>query len=727
LLREVVLGDVEATRATQHGTRIGGARHVMLSVGIAVAVVLITGFTWSFVANQRLVRTTRERAAAVQALAAGTDLPTLATLQTLDSLRTVVAPLHMRWGLSASDDLFRKTRPLYFAAFQRVMFSSTRAGLIDALRRLPSEPSPTDDYGAAYNTLKAYVIVTKEPRQSTRDFLAPMLQQYWLHGQQLDPDRARLASLQFDLYATELAQEDVFAETVDNATLERSRDYLKKFTGAEPIYQQLLAAAGKANPPIQFARQFPVASQVMNVPTEVKGAFTKGGWDFMQKAFAQLSRYLDGERWVLGNQDAAPIDKEKVAAELRDRYTKEYVQAWRVFLQTATVQAFGDVRDAARRLSILSSNQSPLLQLLAITSQNTHVSPKIDSLFQPVQSLTPPATTDKLIGPTNEPYMKVLGQLQAALEQTAMAQGAAQNQAAEQASSVAAQAKATTAQIAQQFAVDQQGQVDATVRRLLEAPINYAGVKVNRFGADKLNAAAGSFCSRANTFLRSFPFAPDGPQTMTVADFTTFLKPGTGQLWSFYNQTLQQVLQKQGSIYVGAGDTKVSPAFVTFFNRAAQLSDALFSEDQTISRITFEAEPLVPDGGSMATIVLDGQSVVAGQNQARRKFTWPGSTGESRISARVRGTDIESVNSFTGPWSVVQLLYAAEWRPEGNGYRLEWRTTARNADGTPLKLATRITPAVPMPGTTTASLSNIYALFHRQSVQGASCPSDIAQ
>jgi type VI secretion system protein ImpL len=741
LIREAVLADSEAARSTQQGRRIGGARHLMLGIGIAAAVMLAVAFTTSFVANRRLARTAQARAEAIRALPPNAlDMPNLATLQKLDSLRESVGtlsdyahngtPWRYRWGLSSVNGLYAALRPLYFGAFQRVMFGATRSALVSALRGLPPAPTPNDDYGTAYNALKAYVIVTTEPRQSTREFLAPVLQQYWLGGRELDPERKTLASKQFDLYAGELAYENIFAESADIGAIARARTYLNQFAGADPIYQHLLteAAKAKSNTPIQFNRMYPASGQVISVPFEVNGAFTKGGWAFMQNALAHVGQYFAGEKWVLGNQDSAPVDTAAVVKLLRDRYTTDYVRAWRTFLQSANVAPFGDIRDAARKLSVLSGNQSPVLQVLSVTSQNTHVSPTLDTLFQPAQLLTPPVAADnKLIGPGNEPYMKALGQLLAAMEQTATAQGAAQNQAAEQAVSAAATAKAAVSEIAQKFSIDQQGQVDATVRRLLEAPINNANVKVARFGAEKLNAAGGSFCSRAGTFMRSFPFSPDAPQQMSVQEFASFLKPGTGQLWSFYNQTLQQVLQKQGTIYVQAPDAKISQGFVAFFTRAAQLSDALYSEDQQAAKLTFEAEPLVPEGGTMATLILDGVSVIAGQNQAKRRFTWPGPTGESRVSARVRGTDIEAVNSFTGPWSALQLLYAAEWRAEGSGYRLEWRTTARNPDGTPLKLAARIAAAPPAAGTTTASLSNINALLHRQVVQGASCTGDIAQ
>ncbi len=730
LLREVVLGDIEAARATQRGARVGGARHAMLGVGIAAAVVLIIGFTTSFIGNRRLANSARARAESIRTLPpSGVDLPALATLQRLDSLRSTVAtlsdyvhngtPIRLRWGLSSADALYREVRPLYFAAFQRVMFGATRSALVSSLRRLPDAPSPSDDYGAAYNPLKAYVIVTSEPRQSTRDFLSPVLQQQWLGGRQLDADRTQLSSQQFDLYATELAHENVFAESADAEALVRARTYLKQFSGNGPIYQHLLAEAGKTNQPIQFNRLRPGSAQFLNVPYEVPGAFTKNGWTFMQDALAHVGKYFSGEKWVLGTQDSAPIDTATVVKELRGQYTADYVRNWRSFLQSASVARYGDLRDAARKLQVLSGNQSPLLSLLSIVSQNTHVAPAIDTIFQPAQSLTPPTVTDKLVGPTNESYMKALIALQAAIEQTANAKGPAADQAAQQAAGSAAAAKTTAAQLANAFTVDQQGQVHTTVQQLIEAPINYAASMVAHFGADQINGSGQSFCGKARPLLRSLFFSADGSSQFTVADLTTVLKPGTGAL-AMFTTDAQQALQKQGKEYVPTGTVKLSPGFMAFVNRASALSDALFAEDQGKPQVTFSVEPQLPEGGTMATIVLDGVPVRSAANLASRRVTWPAAGGDSRVSAVVRGTEI-SGPSFVGPWSVLQLFQTAEWRPEGDGYRVEWRTGGHNADGTPLRIAVRVY------GVNAAGSANVSTVLHRPPATGASCGGDIAQ
>jgi type VI protein secretion system component VasK len=183
---------------------------------------------------------------------------------------------------------------------------------------------------------------------------------------------------------------------------------------------------------------------------------------------------------------------------------------------------------------------------------------------------------------------------------------------------------------------------------LLEAPIDYAGAKVNRVGADQVGKAGVTFCSRARPVARSVFFSADGSSQFTVQDLSAVLKPGSGALPMFFAEALQPALQKQGNSYVPTGAVPLNTGFVAFFNRGMQLSDALFAEDQSKPQITFSVEPQLPEGGTMATIVLDGVAVRSGQNLASRRFMWPSATGWNglRKSSTKRVCDSPSSRAF---------------------------------------------------------------------------------
>src|SRR5206468_8529223 len=118
----------------------------------------------------------------------------------------------------------------------------------------------------------------------------------------------------------------------------------------------------------------------------------------------------------------------------------------------------------------------------------------IAGVLQPVQAVTPPADTTKLIGQGNQQYMSALVTLQAAVAQASATAGQAGESAAGQALGSAAAAKSAAVQIAASFTIDQQDQVHGTVQKLMEDPITYAEALLTRFGADQINARVRNFC-----------------------------------------------------------------------------------------------------------------------------------------------------------------------------------------------------------------------------------------
>ena len=213
------------------------------------------------------------------------------------------------------------------------------------------------------------------------------------------------------------------------------------------------------------------------------------------------------------------------------------------------------MKDAAAKLAVLSGNSSPLLALFSMASQNTAPAgfPDIAAAFQPVQIVTPPAITDKLIGPANQPYVGALLTLQSSLDQTANAQGPAAEAAAGQAAGNAAAAKTAARQIASSVhASTSRARSTRSCRTLMEAPITYAEPLLRNFGSAEINVRSRAFCAVARPLLGKFPFAPDATAQASLAEVAAVLKPGTGSLWRFYDDALAASLPKQGTQFVPA-------------------------------------------------------------------------------------------------------------------------------------------------------------------------------
>jgi type VI secretion system protein ImpL len=676
LFRDVILADRAVQDVTRGGTKVNVLRRAALATVTVAAAFLAIAFTISFAGNRALQRRTTEAAGAVTLIpASATDLPTADALLRLDSLRGRVAllreyerdgaPLHLRWGLHTGPTVLDAARREYFRNFDRLMFGATRQAMAGSLASLPDAPRASDEYGATYDLLKAYLITTSHPAHGTAEFLSPVLMRSWLGDRTIDGERMQLAQRQLDFYAGELPIENPFPAPPDSATVQRTRAFLAKFAGTERIYQFMLAEAGKANPAVRFDRAVPGSGAVLVNGYEVPGAFTKGGWTFVQNALSNVDRFFEGEAWVVGDQLAGQVDRAQVVRQLRAQYIADYQRHWRTFLRSASVARFGGLQDAGRKLTALSGNQSPLLALFSIVSRNTDVdSAAIAPVFQPVHQLNPPGITDKLIGEGNQAYINALVALASAVEQAANAPHGQSDAMMPAVTTSAATAKVATRQLAQSFRIDAEGHVETIVQSMLEAPIGYVESLTRTVGTSDLNARGRDFCAPFRRLMEKFPFSPSATVAATVPEIAAIFQPGSGSLHQFYDRSLQRALVREGNTFVQRPDSPVrpSPEFVAFLGRAMEVSDAFYRESATTPRMRFMLRPLITQNIEWVSVTIDGQTErFTSREPQARPFIWNGPTPASSASISVRaGRQEGSIASFQGPWSLFQLFHEVE-------------------------------------------------------------------
>jgi type VI secretion system protein ImpL len=682
----VLLADRAALGASGSSIKTSGTRRILLAVAAALCLLLSICFTVSFFKNHALEARVRDAAQGISAgESTGADLASVDSLRKLETLRqsleTLVkyrregAPLSHRFGLYVGDDLYPEARRVYFDRFRQLLFSQTQAGIIVFLRTLPATPGP--DYGSTYDALKAYLVTTSHSDKSTKLFLTPVLTRWWTNGRTVDPDRQQLAQKQFDFYTEELKEGNPYSKENDGLTIEKSRRYLAQFAGGDRVYAFMLAEAAKSNPPINFNRQFPGSAQTVIETHEVPGAFSKGGWAFMKDAMAHADRYFSGEQWVLGDQAGANIDRAKLEPDLKSRYYGDFVKQWRTYIKSANVVRYASLKDASQKLQQLSGNQSALLELMALASQHTAVDdPNVANLFQPVQTVVPPGSTDRFIAPPNQNYMNALVQLQASIEGVA-GQPQPNDAAAAQTLSNATQAKVTTRQMAQGFRIDSEGHIETNVQKLLEDPIVYAEALLRTLGPAELNGKGKALCGQFRAVMARYPFNPNSTTDASLAEVNGLFRKPDGALWAFYDQNLQKLLVRQGSQYVAmsAGGVNLNPAFVNFFNSAVAFSDAVYAGGVQDPHITYTLKPAPSEGIQNVSVRMDGQTLAAsGSVGAAKQFTWQGgSTHEAKATVKFgNGPDLAWSNN-DGLWAVFQFFNKAErWTPAGAGQMLEW-------------------------------------------------------
>ena len=199
---DVILRDTAALSASGSSTKTSFLQRLLLGIAAGLLLIFSIGLLVSFLKNRGLEN--RAITAATE-LAPTADLtacavPPLDKLQKLDTLRQSLqeltkyqdegAPLSHRLGLYAGDDMLPEVRKAYYDRFRALLFGQTQKGLVTYMKGVPAEPTPQDDYGYAYDSVKSYLLTAKEfgrtSDKSLAKFLGTTLQQRWAGCKQQD-------------------------------------------------------------------------------------------------------------------------------------------------------------------------------------------------------------------------------------------------------------------------------------------------------------------------------------------------------------------------------------------------------------------------------------------------------------------------------------------------------------------------------------------------------------
>jgi len=709
ILRDIVLQDHNAMAATAGGSRVNLLRRVGLGAAAAVFMLLAGAFTLSFLNNRSLTTSAFASARGAEGLAptAG-ELASAEALTRLDELRAQSAtlrqyetdgrPASLGWGLYSGSAVLPELRRIYFDRFDLLLWDQTEGQVMASLRGLPDMPDGSSDYATIYDLLKSHLITTSHPQESTADFLAPVLLRQWGAGRQPEAERGDLAQRQFEFFATELPFGNPFDEQPEEATVARTRVLLHQFSNVEQFYQVMISEASRAHPSIEFAREFPGSETLVRNAFVVPGAFTKPGWATVQTSLTNVDRLFAREDWVVGERAVSAEDRVRLAQELRARYVGDYVAHWRDYLRAASIVRGSGVTDVSRALDRLSSNESPLLQMLALASRNTDVdSAVVAQTFQPVHTVMPPAVTDRYISDANAPYIASLANLQSALEQVGAAMGPTRDAAMGQAVSGADRVRSEVRTLSQNFSIEGEASiVGTTVQTLLQSPIAGTESLLGALPAAEVNQAGAAFCQPFRTLATRYPFNAQATSEASIDDVSALFQRGSSALWAFYDDALQGILVRQGNRFASRVGATPQPTaqFVNFFNRAAELSEALYDERGGGPAISFLLRAQTSDELPEVTINIDGQAQTFTRTfAAARPFTWQGSRAQLiRISAKVNGRDT-TLFEGRGTWGIFRLFQSADWESlGGDRYMLRWQLT-----GTPQVVAAELTmsPGVP--------------------------------
>jgi type VI secretion system protein ImpL len=414
-------------------------------------------------------------------------------------------------------------------------------------------------------------------------------------------------------------------------------------------------------------------------------------------AFKNTDQFLKGEEWVLGGETMGDAQRREIANQLKAMYRAEYIKRWQTLLATTKVAGFAGIADASKKMLMLGGNPSPLLQLLNTVAVNTAVDSGMGAIFQPV-TVVSPADSTKLIGEKAQPYMQAVLAVGTALQNVASAPAGQNEGPAQDAKTQSSTARNAALNMTLAFAGDPQAvAVGTEVRRLLTDPLGRVDPMLGNVGVAGVNAGGSNFCSKDGRVLTKAPFNPNGAPA-SLAEVNEFFQRNTSALWNFYNAQLTKYLVPQGDGYAAASGAgvKVSPRFLAFFSKAAQVSRGLYPEGQTGPRLTFGFRPMLGNDVVSVALAVDGQTRNYTKVRASEQlFNWVGAEAQNvKLDVTIGGNT--QTKAATGTWGLWKIFTDAKnWKLSGGRLSGEWTFRHEGKDVTlPFELNIPSAPSI---------------------------------
>jgi type VI secretion system protein ImpL len=682
-------------------------------------------FINSSLQNRSLLHRVRAAALECESVPAGSSA-SLVNLRAIDNFRGRIEDLEsgpslfLRFGFYEVDRVKNAAVHLYFARLRQYFLDQIVQRLESDLASLPGDASPLHSYDMEYAALKTYRTITKSPAEAScapDSALPGKLLALWQQDRPADPEAEKIARADFQFYVDNLKArripEDLEIVSKDAPVVTRWRQYLSSFRGVEPQYQRIVEQVNRemGHPAsVDELLRDPKARLVLHAP-EVPAAFTREGWDHVQKLIEDASKADSHDSCVLGSGGSRLpnfVAGANTKDQLRDMYVKDYIQRWQQFLSQTSVIASTGCGDSAAKLGVLNANTSPVLAALVLAAKNTKFPKHAPSLmdqarpvvntkkpgflepfrkgkdqkgaaptvgagasggnltedditngFQPVHAVfkTSPPNLGHWNDETNTPYLDGLVNLQGAM-------GALDKDGKcnydlgvnAQANDLAGKALIVVTQLTRRF--DTTG-ADGSVRTLLESPITDAKRWINidrgKEAKSRIDAAQKALCNLFSPLTRKYPFNRKAEEDASFDDITKLFSP-QNSAFTALKMALGENITKSGNSWTPKPDAtiKLSATFLTFFNRASAISDALFQSGSLGMRYKLKMSPNPTVKEIQGSI--DGQPISTTETEYSWLFSNP------KIELRVIQSEGGSspLRGFSDPWATFRLLSGAD-------------------------------------------------------------------
>lgn len=499
-----------------------------------------------------------------------------------------------------------------------------------------------------YDALKRYLILTDNQR-TDKTALVAWFATYWQKKFPHNPARQQ----QLKQHLLNLFQQKNIPWQRDTQLIQTAQKILKQLPPAEIAFLQL--QNDYALTPTPIIKNPSVLPGIDVTQLTVPDFYSMDNFKVLynEKIPALAKRVLQGN-WVLGqsNTTIAPDAQQAFITALQVRYMKGFEKAWQNLLPKIHIQPASTLADVQARLALLTTQNSPLRQLITLICTNAgETSPFSDK------------------SASNQALLNNLGKLDAQLSTISKSQ------------------------------TPNKASFDFTAKRFTEADPNDA-LSALQHVKTKTNPALKSWAQalaqnswslllkNTRDFIASnwamqitpfyqknienrFPVFTQANEEISLKAFMRFFGP-SGLLNQFFDANLKAFVdtQKEYWSYKQKDGQTIgfSRDFLDQLIRASLIQRMFFSDTQVSMQIQFMLKPIrFSEDIAKVTLTVDGQTAqFSGPASAGVAMTWPGPTpGEASVQ-------FESLLGQTqhatqrGVWAWLRLIQSAQLTPSNN-------------------------------------------------------------
>ena len=608
-------------------------------------------------------------------------------IKALDELREVLvkldeykrdgAPWYMGFGLYSGDKIYlEKLLPIvYVNAVEQRFKEPVVRKLEDDLRKFASSqltgnPEQQDAVQEAnFNLLTAYLMLSAEHKKRAESTtLVNALEGYWKTESKLPPELSEVAKENLIFYARQVDREQFPPIRVDTELVEKVRQKLRNYPAVNRYYKRKVTEISKAiedkNGALTTEKILATGGGDTNYiegTYTVPGAFTLEGNQLMKTAISEASAKLSEDDWVMGEQGKGSTAQSNDIATLESRYYRDYADHWRNFVKGLNVRPY-DKQNADEALLAFSSANSPIEILLKEISRQTNLSaePKqgwIDWLFSFFRRTKPKNTggntqVEKEFRPLfdfigeegkqNTPAEKYRGYIGSVANKYG---GFSPNDIEQVSQDLAKGDKTKFPQLSKAEA-----DIRSTVGAFNQTP---SGQEIGAFlqeplgnlqtllgvGGKELLARNWSekLLPKAKNLEKGYPFEAVEAEA-DLKNLRTFLNPVSGELSTFYNESLKIYFETvDGKLKPKeSSDVNFSDEFVAYLNNAFRLQRALYGEKGSTEKFEYDFK-LNPVRDAIIEVIIDGQPIKS-EETASAKLTFPASAGQTGVLMKFAST-----------------------------------------------------------------------------------------